>query len=664
MSSIQQKRIGTTTITLADIVLEYNYRKNFSISDVKELGVSIKKSGQLQPIIINQVTDDLGNIIRYELVAGQRRYLALTLIGAEDTRAVVYNNLTPEEVSKIQFSENIKKDIGTLARAESMPLAKKIIEDEIENDSISINTFAKKVHIGRSTAQKAFLYQRTIPDIKELVQKEKLSYSKAVEIGRLPDKEQKEIYRGIISRRLKGSAKELGVYITEKKEELERRNKNKGESIELKLKATKTNPSLEGEDKAKEYSNKLEQASNYLITLTSFLIERPKETIRIINATYLRNYKLKKILEELPSATTNLEEKIKKYNPEKLKQALDPTKGEKIWDFVKRTRQVNGNSINDLLANAEEQTVLLEDIERDPSQPRKTDTKEYEEYVGRLAENIAEIGVVTPIILKPHHKKKKKYILVVGETRWRSSNKAEQKDIPAFIVDVDRLTSYIMQLEEDLYRKDSPAERAQALYDLMKDKKKGAEFSEEEFRNELKAYLGMKPKEVTDYMKVLLMEGTYTRKRFFDKSIGFSTALELTRIKDYHIRDDLCKIIISENLKPRKVKELISNTIQTEEWYKQTDQANSENEATKLRRAINKMTRSQTEMNILQNMTVCLEGTKDSMNKLPETHEKIEDDYYKGFSSNKRLLKNFAEFTNSLKGLQDAMKEYYETKSR
>ena len=62
------------TLLINQLYLGDNYRKNFSKKKLKGLAESIKHNGLIKPLIVLEQDG------RYEIVAGQRRYLALKLI--------------------------------------------------------------------------------------------------------------------------------------------------------------------------------------------------------------------------------------------------------------------------------------------------------------------------------------------------------------------------------------------------------------------------------------------------------------------------------------------------------------------------------------------------------------------------------------------------------
>jgi ParB family chromosome partitioning protein len=69
-----QNGAGLREIPLSQIVDTGNVRVDYR--DIEELAESIKKNGQLEPVLIKALEKDTDGIEQYELIAGHRRYLA------------------------------------------------------------------------------------------------------------------------------------------------------------------------------------------------------------------------------------------------------------------------------------------------------------------------------------------------------------------------------------------------------------------------------------------------------------------------------------------------------------------------------------------------------------------------------------------------------------
>jgi ParB family transcriptional regulator, chromosome partitioning protein len=107
--------------------------------------------------------------------------------------------------------------------------------------------------------------------------------------------------------------------------------------------------------------------------------------------------------------------------------------------------------------------VPLDHIEPNPEQPRMTFD---EEALNELAASIREHGVLQPVLVRPSSQPQR-FQLIAGERRWRAAQKAELRDIPALIEEIDDDTALEIAIIENLQREDiSPLDEA-ALYDRM-----------------------------------------------------------------------------------------------------------------------------------------------------------------------------------------------------
>lgn len=84
----------------SEITVNKDKRQRTELLDIDELKASIKQLGQLQPIVITR---------DHVLVAGERRYTAVTELGDRPIRCVYTDQLNPAELYAIELEENIKR---------------------------------------------------------------------------------------------------------------------------------------------------------------------------------------------------------------------------------------------------------------------------------------------------------------------------------------------------------------------------------------------------------------------------------------------------------------------------------------------------------------------------------------------------------------------------
>jgi len=105
--------------------------------------------------------------------------------------------------------------------------------------------------------------------------------------------------------------------------------------------------------------------------------------------------------------------------------------------------------------------VRVEEIERDPEQPRK-DFGDLED----LKRSIREHGLLQPVIVSPRDEMH--YLLIAGERRLAAAKQVGLKTIPALVRSVQDHERLEFQLIENLHRKDlNPFEEAQGYQRLI-----------------------------------------------------------------------------------------------------------------------------------------------------------------------------------------------------
>ncbi len=112
--------------------------------------------------------------------------------------------------------------------------------------------------------------------------------------------------------------------------------------------------------------------------------------------------------------------------------------------------------------NAAPQTLRISDIEPNRNQPRK----DFDEAsLNALAQNIAELGVIQPLTVRPYGDV---YQIVAGERRWRAARIAGLKEVPVRIMELSDEQTMLIALIENLQREDlNPIETALGYKQLM-----------------------------------------------------------------------------------------------------------------------------------------------------------------------------------------------------
>ena len=165
-------------------------REIFDEKALKELAVSIKEHGVIQPIIVRKVNE------KYEIIAGERRYKASALAGLTKIPAII-RDLDDKESSKVALLENLqRKNLNPIEEARTF---QKILElDEMTQEDLA-KTMGKSQS---AIANKIRLL--SLPDeIQSALLKEEISERHARTLLNLPNAEkQKEMLQRVINEKM------------------------------------------------------------------------------------------------------------------------------------------------------------------------------------------------------------------------------------------------------------------------------------------------------------------------------------------------------------------------------------------------------------------------------------------------------------------------------
>ena len=112
-----QKKVETNKIPIKDLSRnKFQPRKNFNKESLEELTNSIREQGVIQPIIVRP---DKTNDGKYEIIAGERRWLAAQNAGLHEIPAVI---LDVDDNKSLEFAivENVQRqDLNPIEEAKS-----------------------------------------------------------------------------------------------------------------------------------------------------------------------------------------------------------------------------------------------------------------------------------------------------------------------------------------------------------------------------------------------------------------------------------------------------------------------------------------------------------------------------------------------------------------
>ena len=170
-----ENRDEVVQIHLDDIIPNrFQPREVFDEKALKELAVSIREHGVIQPIIVRNVNG------KYEIIAGERRYKASALAGLTKIPAII-RDLDDKESSKVALLENLqRKNLNPIEEARTY---QKILEiDEMTQEEL-----AKTMGKSQSAVANKLRLLSLPEDVQEALLKEEISERHARALLMVPD---------------------------------------------------------------------------------------------------------------------------------------------------------------------------------------------------------------------------------------------------------------------------------------------------------------------------------------------------------------------------------------------------------------------------------------------------------------------------------------------
>ncbi|MGQ9633013.1 MAG: ParB/RepB/Spo0J family partition protein [Bryobacteraceae bacterium] len=151
-------------------------RTVFDNQRLQELADSIRSNGVIQPLVVRR------NGVRFQLVAGERRWRASRMAGLKEVPALV-QELPDDRLLEVTLIENIQREDLTaieIARA---------FERLVREVGLSHEEIARRTGKDRSTVSNMLRLLRLPPDVQQLVSEHRLSMGHARAILSLPTEE-------------------------------------------------------------------------------------------------------------------------------------------------------------------------------------------------------------------------------------------------------------------------------------------------------------------------------------------------------------------------------------------------------------------------------------------------------------------------------------------
>ena len=195
--------------------------------------------------------------------------------------------------------------------------------------------------------------------------------------------------------------------------------------------------------------------------------------------------------------------------------------------------------------------IPLSQIHPNPNQPRR----EFDsEALQELADSIREIGIIQPITLRKIDDGT--YEIIAGERRWRASQMAGLKSIPAYIRTADDENMMEMALIENIQRQDLNAVEIALAYQHLLEQY-------ELTQDRLSERVGKKRATITNYLRLLKLPALI-QMALQNREIDMGHARALLSLDNPTLQLKVFAEIKRDHLSVRKVEELVKRLTEGE----------------------------------------------------------------------------------------------------
>jgi len=223
------------------------------------------------------------------------------------------------------------------------------------------------------------------------------------------------------------------------------------------------------------------------------------------------------------------------------KQALGRGLSALLNDSENHIKSISNKNLDQLIGSVID--LDLNRIIANPFQPR---THFNEEALEELSQSVKELGVIQPITVR---KKGSSFELIAGERRFRASEIAGLKTIPAFVRIANDQESLEMALVENIQRQDlDPIEIGLSYQRLIEEIKLT--------QDQLSLRVGKKRSTITNYMRLLKLD-PIIQTGIRDSFISMGHGRALINIDSPKEQINLYKIIVKKKLSVRETESLV-----------------------------------------------------------------------------------------------------------
>ncbi|SES41104.1 nucleoid occlusion protein [Psychrobacillus sp. OK032] len=155
----------------------YQPRTVFDEAKIEELARTIHTHGVIQPIVIRKMDDE-----KYEIIAGERRFRAMSKLQWTEVPAII-RNLSDKETASIALIENLQREELT-AIEEAVAYQKLLKLHELTQEAL-----AQRLGKGQSTVANKLRLLKLPEEVQEAIMKKELSERHARALMQIKEKE-------------------------------------------------------------------------------------------------------------------------------------------------------------------------------------------------------------------------------------------------------------------------------------------------------------------------------------------------------------------------------------------------------------------------------------------------------------------------------------------
>jgi ParB family chromosome partitioning protein len=173
---------------------QYQPRKDMHQEALEELAASIKAQGLMQPIVIRPIFNkDSGAAIRYEIIAGERRWRATQLAGL-DTVPVIIRDVPDDAAIAMALIENIQREnLNSMEEAQALHR----LQQEFE---LTQQEVADAVGKSRTTIANLLRLMQLNDDVKIMLERGDIEMGHAKALLGLQELKQSEAARHVVAK--------------------------------------------------------------------------------------------------------------------------------------------------------------------------------------------------------------------------------------------------------------------------------------------------------------------------------------------------------------------------------------------------------------------------------------------------------------------------------